>query len=127
MAFFDIFKDKNQAASSGPDFSNVDQAMAMEMFKNGTLEKLYMMPLEFNGEDIPPNTLYVPLGIAAIKARIDQNIIGPLIAEGKVSNYNVTPEYQGSSFIPIAISITASNPGQFNTTINIWGEALGRK
>ena len=37
------------------------------------------------------------------------------------------PEYQGNSFIPIAIKIVASNPGEFSTTINIWGEALTRE
>jgi hypothetical protein len=37
-----------------------------------------------------------------------------------------SPEYQGKSFIPIAIKIVASDPGEFSTTINIWGEALAR-
>lgn len=43
------------------------------------------------------------------------------------TQYTATPEYQGASFIPIAIKIVASNPGNFTTTINIWGEALGRE
>jgi hypothetical protein len=84
------------------------------------------MPLEFGGSDIPPNTLYVPVGIAGIKAGIDDDVIGPLVEEGKVTSYTATPEYQGKSFIPIAIRIVASDPGQFSTTINIWGEALTR-
>ena len=85
------------------------------------------MPLEFGGEDIPVNTLYVPVGLADVKAGIDNNIIGPLAAEGKITKYTATPEYQGKNFIPIAIKIVASDPGEFVTTINIWGEALSRE
>jgi len=111
----------------GPDFSNVDsQAKAEEMFRNGNLEKLFLMPLEFGGQDHPLNVLYVPVGVAAIKAGIDLNVIGPLASEGKFNQYKAEPEYQGKSFIPIAIKVTAWDPGQFTSTINIWGEALAR-
>ncbi|MFL5386345.1 MAG: hypothetical protein ACJ8GN_27825 [Longimicrobiaceae bacterium] len=118
---------KKSPPPAGPDFSAVDsQAKVEELFRRGELEKLHLMPLEFGGSDIPPNTLYVPVGIASIKAGIDDDVIGPLVEEGKVTSYTATPEYQGKSFIPIAIRIVASNPGQFSTTINIWGEALTR-
>ena len=104
---------KNAAPSIGPDFSKIDsQAKAEELFRRGELEKLFLMPLEFGGQDIPVNTLYVPVGVADLKAGIDNNVIGPLAAEGKITKYTATPEYQGKSFIPIAI--------------NIWGEALAR-
>jgi hypothetical protein len=43
------------------------------------------------------------------------------------TQYKAEPEYQGKSFIPIAVKITAWNPGQFTTAINIWGDALGRE
>jgi hypothetical protein len=68
----------------------------------------------------------VPVGIGEIKAGIDNNVIRPLVEEGTVTSYTATPEYQGRSFIPIAVRIVASNPGQFSSTINIWGEALTR-
>jgi len=29
--------------------------------------------------------------------------------------------------VPIALKITAWNPGEFTATINIWGEALARE
>jgi len=113
---------------SGPDFSGIDsQAKAEELFLRGDLEKLFLMPLEFGGEDNPLNTLFVPVGLAAIKASIDNNIIGPLAAEGKITKYTAKPEYQGKSFIPIAIKVVASEPGEFSTTIKIWGEALTRE
>jgi hypothetical protein len=113
---------------SGPDFSAIDsQAKAEDLFRRGGLEKLLLMPPDFGGEDNPLNTLYVPIGVAAIKAGIDTNVIAPLAAEGRVNHYSATPEYQGESFVPIAIRIEASDPGQFSTTINIWGDALGRE
>lgn len=82
------------------------------------------MPLEFGGEEVPPNMVYVPVGVAAIKEGIDNNVIAPLVEEGTVTSYTASPRYQGSSFIPVAIRIVASNPGEFSTTINIWGKAL---
>jgi hypothetical protein len=119
---------KKPAKPNGPDFSEIDSvAKAIELFDRGELEKLFLMPLEFGGTDNPLNTLYVPIGIADIKAGVDNNIIGPLAAEGKISKYTASPEYQGNSFIPIAIKIEAKDPGQFSTTINIWGDALTRE
>ena len=121
--------DSNQKArqSNGPDFSSIDsQAKAEELFQRGDLEKLFLMPLEFGGTDNVLNTLYVPIGIAAIKAGIDNNVIAPLAAQGTITRYSAKPEYQGNSFIPIAIKIVASDPGEFSSTINIWGDALSR-
>ncbi len=119
---------KKAPSPSGPDFSGIDsRAKAEELFRRGDLEKLFLMPLELGGEDNSLNTLYVPVGVAAIKSGIDNNVIGPLASEGKITKYRTTPEYEGKSFIPIAIKIVASDPGEFSTTINIWGEALARK
>ena len=118
---------KKSPEPEGPDFSHVDsQAKAEAMFRKGKLEKLYLLPLDFGGPDGPENFVYVPLGIAAIKDRMDNKIIRPLVDQGKVTQYKAEPEYQGESFIPIAIKITAYEPGEFTTTINIWGDALGR-
>ncbi|MFO0826164.1 MAG: hypothetical protein U0792_24115 [Gemmataceae bacterium] len=123
---FGWFK-KKSPQPTGPDFSGIDsREKAEELFRRGDLEKLFLMPLEFGGQDIPVNTLYVPVGLAAVKAGIDNGVIGPLAAEGRITKYTATPEYQGNSFIPIAIKIVASDPGEFSTTINIWGKALAR-
>ena len=112
----------------GPDFSMVDsQAKTEEMFRHGELEKVLLLPLEFGGQDEPGNVLYVPIGMAAIKAGIDVNIVRPLVASGKITRYTAVPEYQGKSLIPIAIQISAWDPGQFSGSIAIWGEALDRQ
>jgi hypothetical protein len=118
---------KKKPQPNGPDFSGIDSPeKAEELFRKGDLEKLYLMPLEFGGEDSPINTLYVPIGVADIEGGIDNNVIAPLASEGKITKYKAMPEYQGKSFIPIAITIVASDPGEFSSTINIWGEALSR-
>ncbi|MGC3970162.1 MAG: hypothetical protein QM775_23390 [Pirellulales bacterium] len=118
---------KKSPVPNGPDFSDIDSREKVEaLFRRGDLEKLFLMPLAFGGEDIPANTLYVPVGLADVKARIDNNVIGPLAAEGRITKYTATPEYQGKSFIPIAIKIVAADPGEFVHELNIWGDALTR-
>jgi hypothetical protein len=114
-------------SSDRNDFSGTDsKAKAEAGSQRGELEKLLLLPAEFGGTDDPRNVVYVPQGFVAIKADIDLNIIKQLVADRKVTEYRATPEYQGKSFVPIAIKIVASNPGSFTTTINIWGEALAR-
>lgn len=123
---FGWFK-KKSSPQNGPDFSGINSREKAEaMVRRGELEKLLLMPLEFGGADIPANIVYVPVGLADVKAGIDTNIVGPLAADGKITQYSATPEYHGKSFIPIAIKIVASDPGKFTTTINIWGKALSR-
>ncbi|TWU50742.1 hypothetical protein Poly51_40350 [Rubripirellula tenax] len=128
MSFWKKRKPKLAPPTTGPDFSDVDSlAKAQKLCADGTLEKLYLMPLDFGGQDIPPNILYVPVGIADIKHGIDTNVIGPLAADGSITQYAAEPEYRGDSFIPMAINIRAWEPREFNTQINIWGEALERE
>ena len=117
--------EQDKSVTNGPDFSEIDtQAKAIELFNQGRLEKLYLLPPEFGGADRPENIVFVPPGIAAIKASTDLNVVGKLAAEGKVTRYNASPKYSGKSFIPISIEITASDPGNFNFNLAIWGEGL---
>ena len=119
---------KKSPAQNGPDFSDINSKEKAEArLQSGELEKLLLMPAEFGGIDDPRNVCYVPRGFAIIKKDIDTNIIKPLIESDKVTEYLATPEYQGKSFVPIAIKIVARNPGSFTTDINIWGKALERK
>ncbi len=110
---------------NGPDFSNIDsREKAEELFKQGILGKLFLMPLEFGGQDIPPNFVFVPHFVIDLKRDIDFNIVKPLVAEGKARHYSAAPKYQGKSFIPSSILVSASEPGSFSSTIAIWGDAL---
>lgn len=124
---FEWFK-KKPAVPVGPDFSGVDsQAKAEARVEAGEMEKLLLLPTDFGGTEDPRNVVYVPLGFVAVKAGIDINIIKPLVGSGKITEYRAIPEYEGRSFVPIAIKIIASNPGSFTTDVNIWGAALTRK
>jgi hypothetical protein len=110
----------------GPDFAGVDSRdKAEEMFRCGQLEKLLLLPIAFGGQDVPENVVYIPSDIAGLKRGIDDNVIAPLVAEGKFTRYQAFPEYHGDSFIPVAIHIEASEPGAFSTRIAVWGDALG--
>ena len=124
---FNWFK-KQSPVPSGPDFSDINSREKAEArVQRGELARLWLFPAEFGGTEDPRNIVYVPVTFVRIKAGIDLNIIKPLIEADKVTEYRATPEYQGKSFVPIAIRISASNPGSFNSEINIWGEALTRK
>jgi len=113
------------SAAGALDFSAIDsREKAEELFRRGRLEKVFLFPLELGGADIPPNTLYVPAGVVALKAGIENDFVRPLMEKEEVTRYSARPEYQGDSFIPIAITIRAYDPGEFTCTINIWGEAL---
>jgi hypothetical protein len=112
---------------TGPDFSTVDsRERAEQLARDGQLERVFLLPPRFGGQDVPENVVYVPVGMAGVKAGIDDNVIAPLAANGTVTRYVATPEYTGRSFIPVAITIVASEPGSFTTTMNLWGPALER-
>jgi hypothetical protein len=108
---FKWFK-KQPPITEGPEFSEIDSKQKAEArLQSGELEKLFLLPMEFGGTDDPRNIVYVPRGFVGIKSNIDMNIIKPLVADGKVTRYEATPEYQDKSFVPIAIKIVASEPG----------------
>jgi len=109
----------------GPDFSQIDSPEKAEaLVASGDLEKLYLLPLEFGGEDVDLNTIYVPVGVGDVKQSTDFGVIVPLIQSGDVTQYSAEPAYQGKSCIPIRLTIRAWDPKEFETTINIWGDAL---
>ena len=117
---FNFFKNKSR--KDIPDFSEIDsKEKAVELYKKGKLEKLFLVPLEYGGVDNELNFVFVPLGVPEIKQNIDFNIITGLIEESKVSQYEARPKYIGNSFIPGEIVIRAYDPGEFTTTITIWG------
>lgn len=113
------------APQTGPDYRRItSQRKAEKLCKQGELQKLLLFPEAFGGEDVPPNVVYVPPFAAELKTRIDQDVILPLVQEGRVRHYEARPEYEGDSFVPVAIHLSAIEPGEFNHTLAIWGKAL---
>jgi hypothetical protein len=124
---FDFFK-KRKPDAQKVDLAAVDtREKAEALLRTGALEKLFMRPVEFGGEDHPLNTLPVPPAVVNRKAAIDLEVIGPLIVAGKVTKYSAKPEYQGKSVVPISLTITVSDPETYQFPIAIWGSALDRE
>ncbi|MEM7432586.1 MAG: hypothetical protein AAF351_11720 [Pseudomonadota bacterium] len=105
------------------DFSHVDSLEKAEaLVESGELYKILLFPAEFGGEEIPPNTVFVPAEIPEIKDRITQTLIR-FVEDGLIDNLTVNPEYKGDSFVPSRIVMETSHsgkPGEFNPTIEIW-------
>jgi len=122
---FSWLKRSSATPHGGPDYSSVNSREKAEaLVGRGELQKLLLLPAEFGGADVQPNTVYVPPFAADLKSETDINTVLPLSQKGVVTRYRATPEYQGKSFIPVSITIVASEPGSFTSTINIWGKAL---
>ena len=120
---FGSFNKKKPPA--GPDYSAVDsREKAQALVQRGELARILMMPAALGGPDVEPNALYVPPFVADIKSDVDNNIVLPLAQEGKIRHYQAAPQYEGNSFVPTAIVVTATDPGSFTQTIQIWGSAL---
>lgn len=110
---------------TGPDFSAVDtREKALALAERGELIELLLLPEEFGGQAVLPNIVHVPAFVVDLKRSTDMNVIMPLAREGKITRYSAEPSYAGSSFVPVAIRIVAHDPGQFTSTIRIWGEGL---
>lgn len=112
---------------SGPDYSNItSREIAETMANRGELVRMLLVSSDFGGEFRQENMIYVPPFVAEIKQDTDDNVIRPMVVAGKSISYRVEPEYVGNSFVPVAITILASEPeaGQFHSHIKIWGEAL---
>lgn len=98
------------------------QSAALEAVRRGHLQPLLLLPAEFGGAEIPPNTVYVPAAAARAKHAIDHEAVRPMIAEGRAAQYSAVPDYVGASFVPATISITASGPdASFTATVPVWG------
>jgi hypothetical protein len=122
MGLFDLFKKKqeNQSAQVIRDFSTIDSnEKAQELFAKGELVKLYLMPLDFGGQDSPMNTLFVPEFANNKKNDFDSKVYD-MIASGIKLGYSANPEYKGSSFIPSKLIINLKGDKTITETIEIW-------
>lgn len=99
-------------------------AKAEALLHAGELHRLFLRPLEFGGMDVPMNIVYVPAFVVEAKRNVDFNIVRPMIETKQARQYIAEPQYDGDSFVPCAIRIAATNPGNFSTLIEIWGKAL---
>ncbi|MBI1751237.1 MAG: hypothetical protein HY014_08315 [Acidobacteria bacterium] len=119
---------KTDKKPAGPDFSKVDTlAKAEALYQRGKLQKLLLMPLELGGQDVPLNVVYVPQSAFDMKRDVDLDTVRSMVEKQQAIHYSADPEYEGNSFIPSAIRITATRPGNVTAIIKIWGKALTRE
>ncbi|MDJ0646394.1 MAG: hypothetical protein QNJ57_10470 [Flavobacteriaceae bacterium] len=115
-----VLKGFSQEAENGRNFSDIDSVeKVIELFEKGELSKIYMMPLEFGGEDSPENTLYVPEFVQKFKNQFDK-LVENLLLDGKKLSFEATPEYKGRSFVPSKLKLVVTGDSEFTETINIW-------
>ena len=119
---FNWFKKKTQDNSKEnlPDFSRIDSnEKALDLYNKKELEKIYLMPLEFGGEDNLLNVIYAPIFTKTLKDKFDL-MAENLLEEGKKLNYSAIPEYKGDSFIASKLILNITGDTNFKETINIW-------
>lgn len=115
-----MFSWLRRTKNNAPDFGDIDsQQKVIEHYEKGHLAKMYLFPLEFGGEYMVANIVYVPQFVVDLKKRFD-SMIPDLISKGLVSNYSATPKYKGNSFIPSEIKLKVNGKSNFEETINIW-------
>ncbi|WP_205510643.1 hypothetical protein [Longitalea arenae] len=103
-----------------PDYSHIDSyEKAEQLYARKELVKLHLMPLDWGGQDLAMNIIYVPGFVVEEKARID-GIIEELLAAGHNLSYSASPEYKGNSFIASKLVIKVSGDRQMEAAIEIW-------
>lgn len=102
------------------DFSEVDSfKKAARLHKKGKLSKIYMMPIDFGGDDSQVNTLFVPEFVKTFKDKVDKRI-ETLLYDGKKLSFEALPEYKGKSFVPSKLKILVTGDVEFTEIIDIW-------
>jgi hypothetical protein len=122
MGLFDIFKKKQDESTTTTilDYSTIDsKEKAQKLFAKGKLVKLYLMPLDFGGQDSPINTLFVPEFANNQKNNFDSKI-SDMLESGLKLGYSASPEYKGSSFIPGRLIIDVKGDTTITEVIDIW-------
>jgi hypothetical protein len=103
-----------------PDYSHIDSnEKAQQLCAAKELVKLHLMPLDWGGEDIALNIIYVPEFVLELKAVID-GVIEDFLTAGLSIHYSCSPEYRGNSFIPCSLVISYSGDRENKHTIEIW-------
>lgn len=102
------------------NYSHIDSnEKAQQACANKELVKLHLMPLDWGGEDVVLNIIYVPEFVVEQKSEIDGMIEGFLTA-GLSITYSCRPQYKGNSFIPGSLVISYSGDMEDTRTIEIW-------
>ncbi|MFB2538357.1 MULTISPECIES: hypothetical protein [unclassified Acinetobacter] len=110
-------------SSTPPNYGDVNsRELMVEKYQQGQLEAIYLFPIQLGGEEVELNTVYVPIGVSAMKDKIDNTFIN-YAHEGLINKLKVKPVYKGNSFIPSKIVYEGSHSnrdGNISLELDIW-------
>ena len=95
---------------------------AQALFQAGRLDRALLFPLALGGQDHEANAVYLPLGLAAMKQRLDATLLS-YAEQGLITKLTIEPQYKGRSVIPARIVMKGSNPereGSFEPVLEVW-------
>ncbi|NVJ51511.1 MAG: suppressor of fused domain protein [Gammaproteobacteria bacterium] len=101
----------------GVDLANVNsREAAVDLYEQGLLRKAHLFPTDFGGEDVEANTIYLPKSAFIEKYQFEQKVL-QYAQQGLINNYTAQPIYQGDSFVPAKLQLSAT--GQENISLEI--------
>ena len=117
-----LFRKKAKKEVQLPDFSDVTSyEKAIALVQEGKLEKIYIIPLEYEGGEHLENRTFTTPRIAKLKAR-DELIIHDMVYMGGADTYSCEPVYRGDSVVPCSFRIEAIRNGHvsFSEELKVW-------
>lgn len=117
-----LFGKKRNQESQLPDFSEITSyEKAIALVQEGKLEKIYIIPLEFEGGTHLENRTFTTSRVAKLKER-DEMIIKDMFFMGGADTYSCEPVYRGDSIVPCSFIIEAIRNGHvsFSEELKVW-------
>jgi len=104
----------------GIEYSEVNsREMAETMFEKGLLRKAYLFPIDFGGQEVAENVIYLTKDALIKKMQFESKVL-ELGQNGLIENYSAKPEYVGDSFVPKRLKLEATGKESTNTVIDVF-------
>ncbi len=105
------------------DFASINSLKSAQAgARQGLLARVFLLPAELGGSDVPENIVYVPVESKNIKDQFTRELLD-LYRSGSINKVSVVPSYKGDSFVPSQILVSAwldEKPLHYERVINIW-------
>jgi hypothetical protein len=95
---------------------------AEQLFHEGALFKVLLIPPEFNGRSSDANTVYLPKSASNAKDQVTESLL-KLKREGQITSLDMQLVYKGNSVVPTEIVMKSWHKerlGEFTNTIKVW-------
>jgi hypothetical protein len=112
----------------GGDYSALDtREKAWSAVEREEIVAILMVPEDFGGTECDENIVFVPPAVAERKRRIEVDIVMPIIRSRPPVEYQVIPENDRRSMVPIALNIRAWQASSLDSTmcrLEIWAGSI---